>query len=313
MDQNELLADLKKLRAILNLSQLELAQKLGVTQATVSRIESKKQSLTDEIAKKILQLVKKEVSKNKQFVSQNVEINIADFNRIEFEESSGDLEKRWNYYFATNKDFKENSDLIVIKNVNKFQKAPFLFGDMTGHGRDSAYMSFGIRFAFESMMGMFSQSVITTELINAFLGLGILRTKQFWKESPSLITGLISIEKNQIELTNQGMPYPIYFSEKGCSFIKHQRYPAIDINKGISNNVTPSIITIAEGDSIIICTDGLFDVIPEDEIAKYIENTLSYFRGDSKAIGKNILRFITKNNRKIKDDISFLILSVKEE
>lgn len=297
------MSEFKKIRETLRLSQVELAKRLNVTQATISRLESGKVEISPDIFRKLNLLLEKSPTGN-AFSPKSA------LAKYQFDEKFYSFKNGWNAFFITSLNQEENSDLVIVNSLEHSVKASFLIGDMTGHGKNSAYMAFSIKFGFESLLGFIKPELINIETINSFIINGIRLTKNDWKNNPSLIMGLIDTEKSSIEFVNNGMPYPLIITSKTTKFYNQERSPAIDINtKEVAFNKIK--VDFMKGDSLIFFSDGLLEIISEKQLLKYANEDLQYFKGDAKAIGKNILRAIKNGLGYLRDDISFLVLSLK--
>lgn len=294
-----------------NLSQSVLANQLGLTQATVSRIERGRQTPKPSHIERILGLIPEDVSKssylNKWQEDQNKQSTslkkmfVADYEKYK----SG-----WNYFKASLPfGGKSGGDILVVKELQKQKHLGILIGDSVGHGLAASYMSFALEFGYTTIASAFTPSLLSPKLFDRLFAMAITETPGHWRGEPSIITLQIDLESSHVSFINRGMPYPIKISSSNPELLNEHRASAFGLKK-ITHASTNSLF-LESGESLLLYSDGFLDLVPEKEITTIIQKLSRLFKGDSRAIGRNIIRHMESNikERALTDDVSFLIIS----
>ena len=307
MELKVLANTMQSFRKKFNMSQGELATHLGFTQATVSRIESAKQVPPPQQVKKIL-----------DFISAT-DINFqrpADFsdyrprNDLTFVENYFPYKYDWNCYKASlpYDGGGAGGDVVLVSDLKKNSLVGVLVGDSVGHGASVSYMSFALEFSYNSIVAMMNPFLMSPDLIDKSMARAIVKTSKNWKGEPSIITLQLDLEKSVISLINRGMPYPILLKSESGDFIteRSSAFSLQQVTSGLSVQHK-----LEQGQSLFLYSDGFLDLMPEHDLLNLIYKLSNKFKGDSRAIGRNIIRYIQKNStgKEVTDDVSFLILS----
>ena len=119
----------------------------------------------------------------------------------------------------------------------------------------------------------------------------------------------VDMDGSFISLINRGMPYPILLDGDKSVYITEKRASAFSLENVTA--ATSVVQLLAPGQSIILYSDGLLDLVPENEILPIMQRLSRMFKGDSRAIGRNLIRYMEKTatQKEISDDVSFLIIS----
>lgn len=327
---------LKQYRALQKISQAELSERLGVTQATVSRVESGKQDVSRSTLEKIKKLVGKVLGSKiqedeigldlDQDLSESVEFDFSEAPIFGVDESyrmlvrpeskveGALLKEGLNYSFTMYEVGGVGGDIVkVTPNTSRnSMKSIFILGDAVGHGWQSAYMSFALEFGYETLMSTYREEIISPVLLESALNSAILKTSNKWKGEPSLIMGTVNYGNSAVDFINRGMPHPILRRGSEVEYLRESRYKAIDLIERSIQAKQVSSIELNLGDSIMFYSDGLIDLIDEGDLLTDFKSASGLFKGDSKAISKSIQRSIEKYiklEHHFADDVSFLIIS----
>lgn len=303
--------DIKKIRKYLQLTQKELASELKLTQATISRIESGKQLPSKETIIKLNQLISTQEKIHTEEPITKRDLYTIPIPLLNLSGQYKEMGEGLNSYYATNKIIEENGDLIILKDNKNRDYIPFIIADTVGHGKNAAFMSFAVRFAYEACQSIFNTASTNIDFFNTFLKEGLRSTKDYWPNSPSLINGVIYKSEHKIEFINEGMPFPLKFGKNETTFLKKREAAFISLNQK-TYRTTREFIKLEKGESLIMFSDGLLDIFNEKDIVVFLDS-MKIFRGDSRAIGKNILKKINNKYNNINDDISYLIISRSQE
>jgi transcriptional regulator with XRE-family HTH domain len=311
MEPKDLAKLIKEYRQKRGVSQVGLADAVGLTQATISRMEAGLQSPRPSHEETILlhigdQPLSASVKPIDQLQSEHSEKNLV------FIEHYINLAKNsWNCFWAERpQGSTTGGDLIVVKELIKGEKLGVLIADSVGHGPQSAYMAFALELTYHTLTSVLSPTFITTEFVDRSLAVGITTTGKSWKGEPSIGLMNISLKTGKFDLINRGLPYPMILTSDKVRQIIQGRASAYSLDSVTSQSEQHSDL-IDFGQTLIFFTDGFLDLINEEDFQNQLQKLNRLFKGDSKAIGKNIIRILqqSKNSRNAKDDISFLVLS----
>ena len=330
---------LKEYRKKNKFSQLSLAIKLGVTQATISRIESSRQDASDETFSKIIELIDeasglKEEKTRKELPFEifsdsqinNFKIKSSLFHPDTFNFFSGrpilkeegvSLKEGFNLSYSIYGDSVFGGDFVryISGTARTSLKSSFILGDTVGHGMGSHYMAFALEFGFESIVSTYNESILSPILIENIISKSIAKTSDKWKGEPSLVVGEINYVNSSVDFINRGMPFPIMRKGQRVELVKEGRYKAVNFEESISNAKSSTTIGLSHGDTIMFLSDGLADLFEDKEIVDIFKSSSRLFAGDSKAISKSFQRAIEKKaeqskfERKEMDDMSFFVVS----
>jgi transcriptional regulator with XRE-family HTH domain len=308
--KDEISALLKRYRDEQGISQGELAKRLKVTQATVSRLESSKQNISKDIVTKINLLIF-EPKINLPLLNRN---DLKFFN-LELSKDNSRLESKslsngFNYSYYSEKSLRSSGDFFNIIELNKKDTYSIIFGDTIGHGSGSSYMAFGLEFGHSVVSNVVNPEHLQPTFIDQILSSSVIKTSEKWKGEPSIIIANLDTSKATFSLINRGMPQVLVKTGKKIDFIKEGVYKALSLEEGYTLN-QPKDLLISNGDSALIYSDGLSDFFTEDRLASSFSRYSKLFIGDSKAISKNLTREIKDEQKKMNsiDDISFLVMS----
>lgn len=308
MAPKDLAQVLKDYRSRHGLSQGDLARRLDFTQATVSRIEAGKQVPREKQIRKILDLILPD--------SNSLVLGLAQKNATEEKAPIPFLEDyltfarlEWNCFRASRPYDSAGGDVLLISELKRNSRVGILVGDSVGHGKSSSYMSFALEFAYDAIASVFNPQLLSPELFDRAMATAIVKTAKDWRGEPSMIILQLDLETSQVAFVNRGMPYPILLEGEKSTLITEKRAGAFSLQQIFSANLSFNQ-PLTPGQSIFLYSDGLLDLLPEDTLLPTMQKLNKVFKGDSRAIGRNLIRHIEKNqNKTISDDVSFLVIS----
>lgn len=309
MNVKDLARIVKTYREKNSLSQGDLAARLSFTQATISRIESGKQLPRQHQLVKLLDLL------NQGTLSQEKIQPLTKYDEeLVFLENYSQFSKdEWNCFWVNRQLGPKGGDVLLVKELIKNSQLGIVIGDSVGHGKSAAYMSFALEFAYLTIASMMSPSLLTPEFFERALASGIVKTGTSWRGEPSMSILQIDLATGLLSFINRGMPHPILLESDKANLLSEKRASAFSLSESTySEGATKK--RLISSNSVFFYTDGLLDLIDESELSANMTKLNRLFRGDSRAIGRNLIRLLQKNgsNKKLTDDISFLILSRKK-
>lgn len=314
MEAKELAKLIKDYRQKKGISQSDLADAVGLTQATVSRMEAgiqkpraaQEMTILDFIGSSLRGEATTEINLRPQ-PAKDVTIS----SNLMFVEHYSNLHKNtWNYFWAERpQDASTGGDLIAIKELDR-SSLSIMIADSVGHGSQSAYMSFALEMTFQTITSTASPHLVTPDYIDRSLAIGIANTGRSWRGEPSIGLINIDLQNGVIDIINRGLPYPLLLVGDKPREINQGRAAAYALNQ-ISTPTKSHSDKIESGQSLLFFTDGLLDMIDIEDFRTQIAKLNRLFKGDSKAIGKNIIRLLqnSKVANSAKDDVSFFIIS----
>ncbi len=311
MQAKDLAKILKDYRERNEISQIDMAKRLSFTQATISRIEAGKQLPRKAQIRKILDLVLANSELMKAQFESNFEEVGSFSNKIVFNENYYAYHKsEWNCFMASRPHGSATGgDVLLLRELKKHSQIGVLVGDSVGHGTSSAYMSFALEFAYTAIASMLNPMLLNPELFDKAIATGIVKTAKNWRGEPSMIILQLDMEKAQLSLVNRGMPHPILMDGEKANFITEKRASAFSL-QNISSAKLSFDQKFEPAQSIFLYSDGLLDLIPENNLLQTMQKLNKVFKGDSRAIGRNLIRQMEKNSAdKQFDDVSFTIIS----
>lgn len=305
MNIKDLARIVKSYRERNGLSQGDLADRLSFTQATISRIESGKQLPRQHQLEKLLELIDQgNLPQEKLSVLKQEE-------ELVFLENYAQLSKgEWNCFWVNRQLGSKGGDVLLVKELIKGSQLGIVIGDSVGHGKSAAYMSFALEFAYSTIASMMSPSLLTPEFFERALASGIVKTGASWRGEPSMSLIQIDLMSGVLSFINRGMPHPILLESDRPTLLSEKRASAFSLSDSTYSEGSTKK-KIVNSNSVFFYTDGLLDLIEESELSSNMTKLNRLFRGDSRAIGRSLIRLLQKNssNKKITDDVSFLILS----
>ncbi|MCY4644819.1 MAG: helix-turn-helix domain-containing protein [Bacteriovoracales bacterium] len=322
----KVLKELKKYRQSQKISQTDMAKMLQTTQATISRIESGDYLPSKKTLAKIEELLASRKESTGNLDSGEIKMNdimrqpwnLQGLTRIpQARIKSSDLDKMGlNYSSVVFELHETGGDLCKIKPFSKKKESIFIMVDAFGHGTRATPMSFALEYGFEAVLSSFNEDIISLHLLDSALSLAIKNTKERWRGEPGVIIGTVEHKTGRLSFLNSGLPHPIQRKQKNVKYVDGARYGAINFKNEKLGKKSENNINIRQGDSIIFYTDGVIDLLEKEELFNEFEKASKLFKGDAKAIAKNLQRVIEK---KMPDkdthieDISYMIISRKNK
>lgn len=287
------------------LSQKGVADLLGITQVTVSRIETGSYIPSAELEKKVRDLAGKisaEKLISKPLVSGKRARQVLE--TIEKKSAKGlNLS-----YFSATKGIR-SGDLFSYEQISP-SKAIFLVADAVGHGDEASAMAQSLEFGFKLAASVYASHMVSPYLIESSLRSAIIKTKTSWLGPPSMIIGMI--EESDIFLINNGLPNPCYFSEGKLKTLKHSSargaLPLEKKSDGDSLAMDLLHVRMKAGDSLIMFSDGYKDA--KGDVRDAFSEAAKSLPGDSAAILSHLTNDI---GDEIEDDVTVALISRKRE
>lgn len=288
----------KEYRKSRKFTQKQLADTLGIAQATISLIEGGSYKPSQDVLDKILNLYEKWSKKDSSLAVPSI-TNL--YTKIDkgTKEAPRDLNI---YYYKATKGRLGGGDVFEIHKISNSEIVLFI-ADAVGHG-DEAYLEAQmLRVSFISIMTAQPRNTNPLDIIMSIRLSLKTSSSAYWSRN-SLLVAYINTEQDLAEIRSYGVPMPI-LSPIGKQLLN---LPSDD-NLSKNDNFSRGICPINRGDAITIYTDGLID---SGENRKRLEQKLNkyneMFPGDS----KNILeKSIDIDENYIKDDVTVVVISRK--
>ena len=297
---------LKKFRDSEGLTQLALANILGVKQGTVSRIEKGTLVPSDDLAEKIRKLPISKVAKFSPPLEQRKKIK-PEYCIL----SLGEIT------VASATFYEERSgDFCSIDKLSK-NKIGFMLADTVGHGINSSRMSFALEFGYKVLLTLFESRMLTATLFETAMRGAIDKTKADWLGPPSIISGTINTDVGVVEFINSGQPSPLAFAKTEVRQIGQGPIrPAVPLQAEslVSGAGSTIIHELAKGDAVLMYTDGFSELMAGfgENIKTKFSKTAKFLKGDAEAIIKNMTLFGESSeidSNKLPDDSTILVIT----
>ena len=294
---------LKEFREIKNLSQKEVATRLGITQVHVSRIESGNSRPSSALTTRIFQLI------------EDIE------KYFDFSLDSVFSDGHWNFAVFVLGGYNSSGDRIRL-NKKIFKTKTILFHcDSPGNDAPAKHMSDKLVVALESVLSVIQDELqCTPEFIYKSLDQSVKNTKEFFKRgAPSCNIMVFNRENKNIQVLNAGMPN-IWITHRGQKSIFNAEGKKWHPLGASPSKVHPfsTEVTLKKGDTLFSFSDGFLDKFHHhghsiSSLKSHIFSIVHSLRGDAESIATNLLRFFreTLGISKIRDNISFVIVSRK--
>lgn len=299
---------LKKYRERSGLSQIRIAQILGVKQATISRIEKGDLAPSSELVERIkkLPLDKFEL---KPLEKETIKITP----KIETTTHGA-----FSISHVSISPGSQSGDFCSVDKLSRV-KGSFMLVDAVGHDAEASKMAFAIEFAYATILSVLNRHLVNSQIIEAAIKGAIGKTKTAWIGNPSIICGTINAENSVIELSNFGQPTPLFFSKGESRDITFQRLGNAIADDGIMLGTESAHQQIGPGDALLMYTDGFLELsntVFEQNLHSRFAKAAKLLKGDSEAILKNLLNFSDLNQldtQKFSDDATALLIARKRD
>ena len=294
---------LKKYREEHDLRQKDIAEKLGITQAHVSRIESDGDLLISKSLKEKILAITGFTYKNKYDFIQSLEV---------------DSDGHWDFarfVFGG----KASGDRIRL-NTKIFDSKTVLFHcDAQGHDRVAKHMSDGLVVALEATLEAIQNDLVCTpEFIYKNLNQVIKNIKDFLGQSGhSCNIMVLNRENSKLQVLNAGMPN-ILLTRRGTkkiSIVQDKKWHPLGSSP---SKVWPfsAEIMLERGDTLYSFSDGFLDAFKHNitnSLETHILSIAHLLRGDAESIATKLLKTLSEllQVSKADDDLSFAIISKK--
>ncbi len=295
---------IKKHRGETGHSQKQVADILGVKQATVSRIESGLIFPSEKLAEKIKSLSLKEAQREEPIgrrINLNQAIKTSTYGVINVSHLLVPYSDRSGDYCSVDKLRGDKCNVILA--------------DSVGHGVDASRMSFALEFGYKTILSTINPYLVSPDIVQKALREAIASTGKDWLGPPALITGLLDTKSGLIEIINSGQPAPLCFNNN--EVISLEPTSANESDLGLRENIKMNTV-LKPGGSLALYTDGFLELFSQPEQQGLKERFLraaKAFKGDSRAILINLLGAlkILKDNelniKQISDDITIMVIT----
>lgn len=287
---------LLKFRTQNNLAQQDVAKRLGISQAHISRIEKGLIDTSPALASKIQKLTK-------------LPIRDLQFNNLT---SLEDLNWRYSYFFYPE---KHCGDRVITDSSASPDRTWVLHCDSAGSDLTAAKDADLLVVAFESFLLALSGLGVGVDYCYSALNKSIRKTKDLWRDEPSANIALTHSAGNRIELINGGMPNPYLFKRDTEKVSKIECTPLPPLGAS-SLKVLPKPITLelSKEDVLLFFSDGFLELVKRymrEDFVALLETICRIQRGDVSGVGTKLLSTLEEKLTvpRIEDDISFLIMS----
>jgi len=275
-------------------TQKDLARVLGVSQVTISRVESAVLVPSDTVLLKFNRLLA--VEKNDRKPQKSFRLNSKSETKIIFN-------RRVNYSTFKSTFGYRSGDVISTQ----IQEGEFnlLFGDMVGHGNEASSMSSAIEFGFQQILQILGKIIRPFEILET-LGDTMKQTKDIWTGPPSVLVANLNSPEFKLSICNKGLPVPIIYNSEKNRFENAWK----EVTGRAGDVIQVKDLNLSKGDSVIFFTDGVLDNknVSRSKIEDSFKTFASTFKGDSKAIMTNLVdEFMVDHPM---DDTSLMIISI---
>lgn len=280
------------------LSQSQLALKLGISQAHISRIEKGTSNIPASLAEKIQTLIKRPVQTH-EF-------------KLDYTE-----EGRWR--IASFKyPQKVSGDKIYINTKSAADKLWLLHCDAVGSSLASNKDGELLISSFETVINSNPGFGVSAESVYVSMNRTIKNTKNMWKGEPSANIISLSRDSNRMDVICGGMPNPIFFENKATAGqrVSMPKDAALLGSMSVKDYPVAHVKFLKKDDFMFFASDGFEDFYKQISRLPLIELFISLGRvhkGDVEGMGEKFLRVISEfaGLQKSNDDMSFLLISVR--
>lgn len=283
------------------LTQSQLAEVLGIAQATVSLIESGNYQPSDEVLDRVLSLYER--WSNSFPVRKNIPPPpIGGFTRLSKAGVKDSPRSLSTYFLSATKGRQGSGDVFDTHKISSDEIILFL-ADAVGHGDDAFLEAQLLKASFISIMVAQPRNASPLDILMSVRKSLQLYNSAYWSKN-SILVAYVNTNLNILEVSSFGIPAPIVIA-KGRSASDSFQGNLAKNGEGISR----AIYRIAQGDCVAFLTDGLID--SGEDRREFEQRLIMYndlFPGDS----KNILeKSISINTDNIKDDVTVVVISKK--
>ncbi|MDG1818640.1 MAG: PP2C family protein-serine/threonine phosphatase [Porticoccaceae bacterium] len=187
----------------------------------------------------------------------------------------------------------------------------FYFADVSGHGASSAFVTVLLRFMIGRVIRRHQLEKDYTALAQAPEGLVEHINNQLLAtglgKHLTIVAGSLDTETSKLRyVVGAQQPSPILITDGRAQYLPGKGKPA-----GIFEDASWTIeeLSLPENFALILLSDGIFDLIPDKEIADKEQTLLSYIASSSGNIDKLKQALLIDSVETPQDDISVLLLT----
>ncbi len=187
----------------------------------------------------------------------------------------------------------------------------FYFADVSGHGASSAFVTVLLRFMIGRVIRRHQLEKDYTALAQAPEGLVEHINNQLLAtglgKHLTIVAGSLDTETSKLRyVVGAQQPSPILITDGHAQYLPGKGKPA-----GIFEDASWTIeeLSLPENFALILLSDGIFDLIPDKEIADKEQTLLSYIASSSGNIDKLKQALLIDSVETPQDDISVLLLT----
>ena len=187
----------------------------------------------------------------------------------------------------------------------------FYFADVSGHGASSAFVTVLLRFMIGRVIRRHQLEKDYTALAQATEGLVEHINNQLLAtglgKHLTIVAGSLDTETSKLRyVVGAQQPSPILITDGRAQYLPGKGKPA-----GIFEDASWTIeeLSLPENFALILLSDGIFDLIPDKEIADKEQTLLSYIASSSGNIDKLKQALLIDSVETPQDDISVLLLT----
>ena len=269
----ELTEKLKNFRKAQGLTQRDMADRLGVSQVHISRIEQGSASLSKSLETKILSTI--------GWSGKNLDLEL---------ELATD--KCWDIASFVLAQRRAGDRVLVNKKTFK-SKTVLFHCDSSGHGLNAKHMSNYLTVGLESVLSTIQNDLVCTpEFIYSSLNRMVKNTRNFWEGEPSCNILVFNRENEKIQTLNAGMPnmWRTKKGEKNIMQVEDEKWPPLG---GARHNRWPfsKEITLEKGEALFSFSDGLVDEFKTHStlsLQMHISSISRSLMGDAESIGTKL-------------------------
>lgn len=288
---------LRAFRREAGLTQARVASMLGVTQATISALESGKVRVSKNMESRLLAIVGSAEPEGSPAldVARTGWWDIASF--VLGGTMSGD--RVW-----------LNGDAFA-------GRAVLMHCDAAGHDLAAKHMADNLVMGLEGVLGtMGDESSCVPEHICKSLDRMVKRTRSFWRGEPSCSVFVFNKAGGRVRFLNAGMPdlWLVRHGEGRATVLEEGRVnPMGNLPKGAAP-FSPEV-GLERGDALFLFSDGFLDemgrrstIVLEDHVVSIAQS----LRGDAESVGTKILAVlddVVLKSSRVEDNVSFVVVA----
>jgi serine phosphatase RsbU (regulator of sigma subunit) len=285
-------------RSKYKITQVELAEILGITQASISRIESGIQT-SARTEHNILSKMK-EIKHPKRKENEK--------SGLKYKNVQKDLKlKDFTISYLLRSELGGGGDYCNVVGYDRpTGMINFSIGDAVGHGSTAKHMASALEFGYISILSTLHPDLKTAQNIERLLSKAIMIGSSIFSGPPSVTLGTLHLHNGKVEIINAGNPPILHFHRDGeYKKIDHKPLrPALQL-KYLLPPCEPLTIQLSEGESLVLLTDGLLQL---QNYKSHLSKFTRRFKGDSKTICSRFADTLSTSEN-LSDDTTVLVIT----